>query len=147
MTLIRRVNTSLPSLMENFFGRDVNEFLGTHFDATLPAVNVIEGKDDFKIEVAAPGLKKENFKLSVNQNRLTIASQVENTQEENTERHPEAKYTRKEFNFSSFQRNFTLPQSVDTEKINASYTDGILIVTLPKREEAKVKPVREIAIA
>jgi len=147
MTLIRRVNTNLPSLFDNFFGRDVNEFLGTSFDATLPAVNVLEGKDDFKIEVAAPGLKKENFKLHVNHNRLTIASQVENTQEKEAEHTPETKYTRKEFNFSTFQRNFTLPQSVDTEKINASYTDGILTVTLPKREEAKVKPVREIAIA
>jgi HSP20 family protein len=146
MTLIKRVNT-LPGLLENYFGRDFNEFAGTRFDATLPAVNVIEDKDDFKIEVAAPGLKKENFKLSVKHNRLTIASQVETGQEEKADQRPEVKYTRKEFNFDTFQRNFTLPQSVDTEKISASYIDGILTISLPKREEAKVKPVREIAIA
>jgi HSP20 family protein len=142
MTLIRRVNNNLPGLFEGLLGRDFNEFLGTDVAVTLPAVNVLESKDDFRIEVAAPGLKKENFKLNVNQNRLTIASEVEIEQEQKQE-----KYTRREFSYQSFQRSFTLPQAVDTDKIAATYVDGVLLITLPKREEAKVKPARAIEIA
>ena len=142
MTLIRRANNNLPGLFEGLIGRDFNEFLGNSMAVTLPAVNVLESTDYFRIEVAAPGLKKENFKLNVNQNRLTIASEVgsEHEQKQN-------KYTRKEFSYSSFQRSFTLPQMVDTDKIVATYVDGVLLITLPKREEAKAQPVRAIEIA
>lgn len=142
MTLIKRVNNNFPGLLAGFPAREFNELLGTDFSATLPAVNVAESKDDFRIEVAAPGLKKENFKLHLDHNRLTISSQVESEQEQKQE-----KYTRKEFSYQSFQRSFTLPQTVDTEKISASYLDGVLLITLPKREEAKVKPARAIEIA
>jgi HSP20 family protein len=142
MTLIKRVNNNFPGLLAGFPVRDFNEFQGTEFAATLPAVNVAESKDDFRIEVAAPGLKKENFKLHLDHNRLTIFSQVESEQEQKQE-----KYTRKEFSYQAFQRSFTLPQTVDTEKISASYLDGVLLITLPKREEAKVKPARAIEIA
>jgi HSP20 family protein len=107
----------------------------------IPAVNVKEHETGFQIEVAAPGLKKENFKLSLHENRLTIsAKQAENTAE-NTE-----KFARQEFNYASFQRSFNLPKTVDGEKIEATYTDGILAIAIPKKEE--VKPaIKEIAIA
>lgn len=106
----------------------------------IPAVNVKENDGAFAIEVAAPGLKKEDFKLSLHENRLSISTKKEQSTEEKTEQ-----YTRQEFNYSSFQRTFTLPKSVDGEKIEATYSDGILHVNLPKKEE--VKPaVKEIAV-
>lgn len=107
----------------------------------LPAVNVKEDDNGFQIEVAAPGLKKEDFKLSLHENRLTISAK----QEEKTEKNSE-KYTRQEFNYASFQRTFTLPKNVDGEKIEAAYTDGILHVGLPKKEELKPAD-KEIAVA
>ena len=107
----------------------------------IPAVNVKENEGSFQIEVAAPGLKKEDFKLSLHENRLTISTKQEENKEEKSE-----KYTRQEFNYTSFQRTFTLPKNVDGEKIEASYTDGILHVGLPKKEELK-PAVKEIAVA
>ena len=140
-TLVKRINPNFPS----FFGRDFdvlfNEALPKNTYNSLPAVNVLENEDNFKIEVAAPGLKKENFKVNVDANQLTISAKQENTTEESTE-----KYTRKEFSFTNFQRVFTLPQTVAGDKIEATYTDGILTLTLPKKEEAKPKPAFEVAI-
>jgi HSP20 family protein len=107
----------------------------------IPAVNVKENEGSFQIEVAAPGLKKEDFKLSLHENRLTITAKQEENKEEKTEN-----YTRQEFNYTSFQRTFTLPKNVDGEKIEAAYTDGILHVGLPKKEELK-PAVKEIAVA
>jgi len=141
MALIR-VNNTLPSLMEGFLGRDFNQVFGTESTHAVPAVNVFETKDSFRLEVAAPGLKKEDFKLNIDRNQLTISSEVANTTDET-----EGKYVRKEFSFQTFQRRFTLPQTVDTDKISASYTNGVLSVSLPKREEAKPKPFRQIEIS
>lgn len=138
-----------PSTLENFFNREIESFFPDRFYGNngigqIPAVNVVENKEGFRIEVAAPGLKKEDFKLSLNHNRLTISAQH---QAETAEDNKDEKYTRHEFSYRSFQRTFTLPQSVNGEAVEATYTDGILYVSLPKREEAKVKPAREIAIA
>lgn len=138
-----------PSMIENFFNREFDNFFsdryqGNNVFASTPAVNVVENKEGFRIEVAAPGMKKEDFKINLNHNHLNISAQK---QEETAEDSQDQKYARREFSYSSFQRTFTLPQSVDGEKVEASYTDGILHVALPKREEAKVKPAREIAIA
>jgi len=142
MNTLMKTN-ALPSLIENFFGREFDGFLGQGTQALhqLPAVNVIEHTDGFRIEVAAPGLKKEDFKLNLNHQNLTIAAQREEREEKKEE-----KFTRREFSYTSFQRTFTLPTFVDVDAIQASYNDGILAVELPKREEAKVKPVRTIAI-
>ncbi|GAB3552986.1 Hsp20/alpha crystallin family protein [Spirosoma fluminis] len=145
MNSVMRSN-NIPSLIENFFGRDINDFFNPATAAmyNVPAVNVVEHSDGFRIEVAAPGLKKENFKLSLNHTNLTISAYQE-TQKEEQEKSME-KYTRREFSYSSFQRTFTLPGSVDADAIQASYNDGVLTINLPKREEAKVKPPRQIEI-
>lgn len=146
-----RTNNHLPSLIETSasavrFGRDMNDFFNTSTPAmhNLPAVNVVEHQDGFRIDVAAPGLKKEDFKLNLNHNNLTISAYQE-TQKEDKESNGE-KYTRREFSYSSFQRTFTLPTSIDADNIRASYTDGVLKIDVPKREEAKVKPARQIEI-
>ncbi|QHV98138.1 Hsp20/alpha crystallin family protein [Spirosoma endbachense] len=146
MNPLMRTNNNLPSLIENFFGRDVNDFFNanTASVSNVPAVNVVEHQDGFRIEVAAPGLKKDDFKLNLNHNNLTISGYQETKKEESET--PNEKYTRREFSYSSFQRTFTLPTSVDADNIQASYTDGVLKIEIPKREEAKVKPPRQIEI-
>jgi HSP20 family protein len=138
-----------PSMIENFFNREFDNFFsdryfGNNVFGNMPAVNVVENKEGFRIEVAAPGMKKDDFKINLHNNHLTISAQK---QEDAAEDNQDQKYARREFSYSSFQRTFTLPQSVDGEKVEASYTDGILHVTLPKREEAKEKPARDIQIA
>lgn len=138
------INTKgYPNLVNSFFNKDLMDelFVPAH-QGTAPAVNVAESAEGYRIEVAAPGLQKSDFKLNLDHNRLTISAEKENKPEEHNE-----KYTRREFSYSSFQRTFTLPTTVDGEKINATYADGVLYVEIPKREEAKVKPARTIEIA
>jgi HSP20 family protein len=133
-----------PKHFNGFFGKDVfNELYNPVFSGSVPAVNVLEGVEGFKIEVAAPGLGKGDFKLNLEKNQLTISA----SKEQNNAENENEKYTRREFKYTSFQRTFTLPNTVDGEKVGATYAEGILTVTLPKREEAKDKPAREIEIA
>lgn len=136
--------TAGPSLADEFFGRDwPGSSLANWKTATSsPAVNIQETNDDFKIEVAAPGMKRDDFKVELDNNVLTISAQQENKEGENTQ-----KYTRREFSYQSFQRSFSLPDNqVEAENVSARYVDGILYITVPKREEAKVKPARQITI-
>lgn len=106
-----------------------------------PAVNIKENKDGFMLEIAAPGFQKDQFKLSLDHNVLTVSA--ENKQE--TEK-TEGKYTRREFSYGSFRRSFTLPETIQAEKIDAEYQYGVLMVNLPKKDEAKVKAVKEISV-
>jgi HSP20 family protein len=139
---------SIPSLLNDLFTDDwVDSSLANwrSSGATLPAVNVRETNDDFKIEVAAPGMKREDFKVELDNNVLTISSQREDNREEKDRN---GSYTRREFSYQSFQRSFTLPEEkVMGDKIAARYADGILHITVPKKEEAKVKPAKQIAVA
>lgn len=138
-----KTRTSLPSLVEEYFNGD---FLPRFFDVenynSVPAVNIVEGKDAFRIDVAAPGLNKEDFRINIEKNVLTISSEKEEKHEEKDE-----KVMRKEFSYYSFRRCFSLPETVNTDKVSASHKDGILQVVVPKREEAKEKPAREIKIS
>ena len=139
-TLVRNFAPSFPALLENLFN-DFERVAPTH-QHSFPAVNVLENDNALKIELAAPGLKKEDFKVNVHENTLTISTEGKSVTEEKV-----GKYTRKEFNYTSFKRSFTLPKSVDSEKIVATYTDGVLGLELPKKEEAKPKEPRLIEIA
>ena len=106
-----------------------------------PSANVIEDNDSFKLAMAAPGLSKSDFELNVEKKVLTIKSSFESPEL------PEGqKMIRKEFCYKGFERTFGLPDSVDTEAISASYENGILKVEIPKLEESKVKPAREISV-
>ncbi|GAB3892254.1 Hsp20/alpha crystallin family protein [Spirosoma agri] len=149
MNPLMHTNNNFPTLIENFFGRDANKLSNTSSSSVrnVPAVNVVEHQDGFRIDVAAPGLKKEDFKINLNHTTLTISARQEMRNEEagKGERIGE-NYTRREFSYSSFQRTFTLPTSVDVNTIQASYADGILKIELPKRKETKVKPPRQIEI-
>jgi HSP20 family protein len=111
---------------------------------TLPAVNVSENNDDFVIEVAAPGMKRDNFKVELDNHILTVSSERESREESTS---TQGAYTRREFSYQSFQRSFALPQEkVHGEKIAAKYEDGILRIVVPKRDEAKLKPARQIQV-
>jgi HSP20 family protein len=143
MSTLVKTHFANPKLYNGLLSKEaLNEFFAPAHAGSVPAVNVVEHKEGFRIEVAAPGLQKSDFKLNLEKNQLTISAQKEKKQEETHE-----KYSRREFQYGSFQRTFTLPNSVDGEKIVASYADGILNITLPKREEAIEKSLREIEIA
>ena len=105
-----------------------------------PAVNVIEGKEDFRLEIAAPGLKKSDFEIHLEKDVLTISAKVENEKVEGI------KYARKEFDYRDFKRTFHLPKTINISKIDAKFEDGILYLTLAKKEEAKELPARKIVI-
>ncbi len=149
MTLMKRTQDwtpTFPSFFDKFFEgnlMDWNTWNYSSTDSTLPAVNVKENNDAFVIEVAAPGMTKNDFKVNYDNGRLTISSERKNEKKEEGE-----KYTRREFSYQSFQRSFNVPENVvSREKITANYKDGILSVGLPKREEVKPKPSREIRIS
>lgn len=154
MNTLMRTNSGLPSLIENFFGRDMNDFFGQSAMQNVPAINVVEHADGFRIEVAAPGLKKEDFKLNLNHNNLTISAYKDERQEQPSNQNEQnqhqqggqERYTRREFSYTSFQRTFMLPNSADADRIKANYEDGVLKIEIPKREEARVKPPRQIEI-
>lgn len=141
MSIIRFKNSALPSLVESYLNRETADLFDSSLGQMLPAVNILDKEDVFEIEVAAPGLKKENFQINLNQHTLTIGYKEEENQEQKVEN-----YARREFKFRSFKRSFNLPQIVDFERISASYLDGILHLTLPKKEEAKARPERLIDI-
>ncbi|MEM6264636.1 MAG: Hsp20/alpha crystallin family protein [Bacteroidota bacterium] len=146
MSLIKRNRELFPSfsnMFDDFLTRDLFNHEG-FTNSQVPAVNISEHDDSFGIEVAAPGLKKEDFSINLDNNRLVISSEQKTETEETKE---DGTYTRREFSYSSFRRAFTLPDSVNTEGISATYEDGILHLTLPKREEAKVQPKRVIDIS
>ena len=150
MALPRLFNSdysSLPSFLDKFFEGNLMDWNSRNFagtDSTLPAVNVVENKDEFQIDVAAPGMDKKDFKLNYDNGRLTISSEKKDEKEEK-----EGKVvTRREFSYQSFQRSFTVPENViNAEKITANYDNGILHVNLPTREEVKPTPAREIKIS
>ncbi|HQO49321.1 MAG TPA: Hsp20/alpha crystallin family protein [Bacteroidales bacterium] len=129
----------LSELMEDFDRNFVFHPQSRNFS---PSVNISETEEGFGLELAAPGLKKEDFKVNLDNNVLTISAELKNESEEKSE-----KLIRREFSYSSFSRSFSLPKSIDLDKIKADYKDGILKIGLPKREEAKVAVNREISIA
>lgn len=130
--------------IDDIFNRDLPSVFTSNFNTgiTLPKVNIKETADAFIVDMAVPGLKKSDFHIDIDNQVLSISTE---TKEEN--QHKEENYTRREFGYASFKRIFTLPESVNDEKINAKYIDGILSIILPKKEEAKRKPVRNIKIS
>lgn len=111
---------------------------------SMPAVNVKETEEAFEVELAAPGLKKDDFEISLDDNVLQISAEKEVKHEEGDE---STRYSRREFSYQSFARSFTLPETVNQEEIAANYEDGVLKIKLPKLDEAQVKQARTIAIS
>ena len=141
MTLIRwHQRNPLGDMMSNIFENELGDFFGKRI--TNPAANIVEQNESFLLEIAAPGLKKDDFKIHLENSVLTISAEMEDAKKEEGRN-----YTRKEFYYGSFSRSFTLPKTIDLESIKADYQDGILKVTMPKREEAKLEIKKEIKIS
>ncbi len=132
------------SWIDDIFNRELTPVFSQNFNTgiSLPKVNIKETADAYAVEMAVPGLKKSDFQIALDNQVLTISTEVEEKSEEK-----EGNYTRREFGYSSFKRSFTLPESVNDGKIKASYNEGILSIHLPKKEEAKQKPPRNIQIS
>ncbi len=148
MTLVKftngQKNGALKSPYTDIFNSLFNPepYLSKSLVSRTPAVNVAEAENEFHIELAVPGLKKDDFKINVEKDQLSISAERKQEAPENAD---VKKYNRKEFNYNAFTRTFTLPESADQANIQAEYTDGILFIKIAKKEEAKI-PVREIAI-
>ena len=131
------------SWIDEVFNKNFGQEFVSNFNTgmTLPAVNVIDRANEYIVEVAIPGLKKTDFDINLDNQLLSISAEI--NKESATE---DESYTRREFGYASFKRTFSLPKTVKTEKIKAKYEDGVLKVLLPKRDEAKKKPVKQIEI-
>lgn len=141
MTLIRNSNELIPTFFDDFFGRDWFLNANENFSTTMPAVNILDNADNYEVEMAAPGMSKKDFKVELDNQLLTISYEKENEVKED-----ESKYTKREFFYNSFERSFTLPKTVESDKIKATYQDGLLKVMIPKLEVAKQKTSRLINI-
>ena len=147
MSLIKRNEANwLPSVFDDMFKTD---WLGgttnvNSIGTSIPAVNIQETDEGFNVEVAAPGKTKADFNIELDNDVLTISAEEK---KENETADKNGRYTRKEFSYSNFKRSFSLPDTDESEKISASYNNGVLIIEIPKREEAKVQAKRMIEIA
>lgn len=141
MTLIKwQHRNPLADMVNNLFDNDLGDFFGKRFSD--PAANIIENNESFELYIAAPGMTKDDFKINLENNILTISSEMQDEKREEGKN-----YTRKEFYYGSFSRSFTLPKTIDLDKIKADYDNGILKIGLPKKEEAKVDTRKEISIS
>jgi len=146
MSLIRRSGNNFPSIFDDFFSRELLDWGNVDFSpmsTTVPSVNVKETVDNYEVEMAAPGMSKDDFKVELDGNLLSISSSKEQ-EDEKTEKG----YFRKEFSYQSFRRSFNFPKEVvDEDKIEAKYENGLLRLTIPKKEESKKKGPRLINIS
>ena len=144
MTLVKFNNAQKNQLANPFFN-DVysllnDSFFNDRFASKVPAVNISESSNEFEVELAVPGLKKEDFKINLDKNVLSVsADKKTETVDENK------KFSKREYSYNSFTRSFTLPETADQSKIEADYTDGVLKLTIAKKEEAKIQ-AREIVV-
>lgn len=140
MTLVKRNSNPWLSLIDDFFKEDFDR-LPTQMSSWKPAVNVLENEDNFSLEVVAPGMKREDFKIKVEKGMLTISSEKEESSEEKGDN-----YLRREYRHGSFSRSFTLPENVEMDGINAKYEDGVLRIVMPKNEEER-NSTKEITVS
>lgn len=143
MSLIKWRDRTLPTgntFFDNFFRDDEGLFPTFFRERTVPAVNVSEDDKFFRVELAAPGMKRDDFHVALERNMLVIKSEKEEEKEEK-----EKTWTRKEYNYSAFERSFWMPENVLADKISANYHDGVLVVEIPKKE-VEVKKVKTIEV-
>jgi HSP20 family protein len=144
MTLIKSNTNLVPFGFNDFFNDEDflnSRWLKKQFKQTIPAVNVKENEHEFHIEFASPEFTKKDFKIDLEENGLTISAEKEKETNEEKDN-----FTRKEFSYNSFSRSFMLPKNVNVDKINATYNDGILNLSIPKMEDTKLLPKKEIKV-
>lgn len=143
---VDKPRTSWPTLfdsgwMDKFFNAPLDEFFNFGKVMNVPAVNVTETDKDYRLSIAAPGLEKKDFKVDAFDEMLTISAEKEKVEKEETDR-----YNRREYNYSSWSRSFTLPENCDFGKINAEYKNGELKIIIPKKEVKEPKKVKNISV-
>jgi len=117
---------------DSFFNFDLPILRGNGFGSKVPAANVKENESEFTIDLAAPGMKRDDFHINIENGVLSISSEAKEESEEKSDN-----YTRREFSYSSFSRSFRLPETINEDKVSAKYDNGVLIIHLPKKEESK----------
>jgi HSP20 family protein len=151
MSIVKRTNNNnlwnMPNLFNDFINRDLWDWGLSNNSTTntsIPAVNIRETADAFEVEMAAPGMNKQDFNIQLDNNILTISSE----KEQRNEQKDGERFARREFSYQSFQRTFHLSKDVvDADKIQAKYENGLLRLTIPKKEEAKQRPPKTIQIS
>ena len=144
MLPVLRSTRNLPGIADNFFSRNLwDNFFNEKEWSSSPDVNIMESNEHFEIEIAAPGLEKKDFQIDLKDNVLTVSSEKKTEQKERKG----LKIVRREFSYLSFSRSFVIPEGVDFSKINASHSNGILKIELPKKEEFKDQEPRKISIS
>lgn len=144
MITVKRNNFWVPSIFDDFFPENKLDSLN-YESFSIPKVNIKENFTTFEVEMAVPGLKKENFAIEIKKEVLKVSSNF-TPKRETTDTETDTQFTRKEFNYGSFTRSFTLPKTVQVEDINANYEDGILTISLPKKEvKEDIKHMVEIS--
>lgn len=133
---------TLSNILDDVFNRSISDIVGSDYAVTTPSVNISENDENFVMDIAAPGLDKNDFNIQVVNDQLIISS----AKSSDTEEKQEGKWTRKEFNFTSFKRSFHLSDKVNVDKIHAQYHHGILTLTLPKKDEVIAKGPKSISI-
>ena len=141
---LTKLSGNMPTFFDDFFKPWTDLFDNGDWKLrplNLPAVNITEEPNSYQLSLAAPGMKKEDFKIDVDGNMLTISSEKEEKKEDKNK-----KFTRKEYSYSSFCRSFSLPEEIKQDKIEAKYEDGVLKISLPRKEEAKKAEAKKIAV-
>jgi HSP20 family protein len=146
MKVVKRNNVWFPTIFDDIFNENRLD-VPNYENFSIPAVNIKENLANFALEIAVPGLKKEDFSIEVEDNVLKISAEVKNEKEEGKKEDEQIKFTRKEFNYSSFKRSFTLPETVEVDTINATYNNGLLLVTIPKKKEEQKEIKRMVEIS
>ena len=140
MNIIRKTTPWFPSLFDEFFTRDFGIDLAPRTHQT-PAVNITEKEDAFHLELVAPGKEKKDFDVELEEDTLIISTNSDSGIVED-----DTQFTRREFDYASFNRSFRIPETIDTKRIKANYKNGLLSIILPKRKEAIPEPKKQIEI-
>jgi HSP20 family protein len=127
---------SLGKWIDNLFNSSLADVMGNDYTFTHPSVNITDEPNHFLMELAAPGLEKKDFKLEIENDHLVVSAEKKSEKEESEK----GKFTRREFNYTSFKRSFYLDETINREAISAAYENGVLKITLPKKEESWKKP-------
>lgn len=140
--LTRFGSTGIPSVFDDFIKPWNEWFTPDHSffgrTLTIPSVNITDDEQGYTVALAAPGLNREDFKIDLSHNVLTISTEKEEDKEEK-----DRKFTRREYNYTAFKRSFTMPEDVNIDKIEAKYTDGVLSLSLPRKEALKQNDIKK----
>lgn len=146
MSLVKSRTNGFPTFFTDFFNKDLfwdRDWMRENLEKTMPAVNVKEKENEYVIELAVPGYKKGDFKLTVDNNYLTISAETREEKKEEEDK----EYTRREFSYSSFNRSFNLPENTNADKIQAKYDNGILNLHIPKKAIEPKQKAKEISVS